>query len=82
MEWVMNKWSGLLYDDGKDRTIWPEQKHLPHKFRLLDDDGNIYGYGQASENDTEAAFEPLDYYLPRYGCTEIQYYNDGKWEPL
>lgn len=44
-----------------------------HKFRLLDDDGGIYIYG-VSDDDSD--FEPLDYFMPMYGCTEIQYRNE------
>ena len=43
------------------------------KFRLLDDDGEIYFYGYSSSCDDEAAFEPLDYYGEAYGCTMIEY---------
>lgn len=45
------------------------------KFRLLDDDGNIYYYGFINGSDYEG-FEPLeDYGMPNAGCTEIQYKN-------
>ena len=44
-----------------------------HKFRLLDDDGGIYLYGIS---DSDLDFGPLDYFMPKYGCTEIQYFVD------
>jgi len=57
----------------------PDQK-LAHKFRLLDDDGEVYYKGRSSDN---SSFAPLDDYgMPNAGCTEIQYLNHGKWETL
>ena len=54
------------------------------KFRLLDDDGEIYFYGYSSSCDDEAAFEPLDYYGEAYGCTMIEYKDPetGEYEQL
>lgn len=49
-----------------------------HKFRLLDDDKNIYYYGWFYSNDDdlgEEAFEPLWYMQPLVGVIEIQYKN-------
>ena len=64
------------YDDSKDHK-------LVYKFRLLDDDDNIYCYGLSSSNDDENAFSPLDDFgLGMFGCTSIQYYNNGVWEAL
>ena len=51
-----------------------------HKFRLLDDDGEIYCYGVSNNHDTEKLFDPLDWGMAEFGCTEIQYYENGKWE--
>lgn len=55
------------------------------KFRLLDDDGNIYFYGKCLTDFGENAFNPLDRFGgPGYGCTDIQYKNaeTGEWESL
>ena len=54
------------------------------KFRLLDDDGEIYFYGYSSSCDDEAAFEPLDCYGEAYGCTMIEYKDPktGEYEQL
>ena len=50
-------------------------------FRLLDDDGNVYFRGfQDPVNFDE--FAPLDWYGESYGCTELQYKEDGKWISL
>lgn len=54
------------------------------KFRLLDDDGEIYYEGRYLGPDDESQFGPLDDFgLPDSGCTEIQYRTqDGWWETL
>jgi len=53
---------------------------MPHRFRLLDDDGEIYFEGIASAE----GFGPLDDFGRAYGCTEIQYHNQRtlQWETL
>jgi hypothetical protein len=50
-----------------------------HKFRLLDGDKNIYFEGLAIRNDS---FEPLDFLGSEYGCTDIQYFENGKFVSL
>lgn len=52
-----------------------------HKFRLLDDDSEIYFYGFS---DDDSSFEPLDWSMGLWGCTEIQYLNPitNKYETL
>jgi hypothetical protein len=51
------------------------------KFRLLDDDENIYYYGRIF-GDYEG-FEPLDDFgMPNAGCVDIQYKEDGNWTSL
>ncbi|MCC2459697.1 hypothetical protein LKL90_04860 [Bacillus mobilis] len=44
-----------------------------HRFRVLDDDKNIYLYGLS---DCGSDFAPLDDYMYDYGCTEIQYWDE------
>ncbi|QHW35808.1 hypothetical protein GZH47_33490 (plasmid) [Paenibacillus rhizovicinus] len=44
-----------------------------HKFRLLDDDRNVYLYGKS---DDDNCFCPLDWSQPLWGTTEIQYYDE------
>ena len=56
----------------------------PHKqkFRMLDDDGELYYEGYLVGGD---GFEPLDDFgMPGAGCTTIQYKNKntGAWEDL
>ena len=44
-----------------------------NKFRLKDDDSEIYYYG-VSDDDSD--FMPLDWAMPRFGCTIIEYRNE------
>lgn len=55
-----------------------------YKFRLSDDDREIYFYGVSTDCCSEAAFRPLDELgRPGYGCTNIEYKNEnGSWELL
>lgn len=48
------------------------------KFRLLDDDSNVYLEGVMRVMD----FQPLDDFGISYGCTEIQYMENGCWKTL
>ena len=52
-----------------------------HKFRLLDDDGEIYFYGKSGNS---SCFNPLDRFGSAFGCTDLQYYNEEtkKYESL
>ena len=51
------------------------------KFRMLDDDGEVYYHGLSSEADI---FDPLDDFgMPNAGCTDIQYRGrGGGWTSL
>lgn len=50
------------------------------KFRMSDDDGEIYYYGYSNDS---SSFDPLDDFgMPNAGCTDIEYYEDGKWSSL
>lgn len=56
---------------------------LQHRFRLLDDDGEIYYEGLSDDCDSERAFAPLDDFGKGYaGCTEIHYLTDGAWRQM
>ena len=94
--YCITKWCKAITDDGKDHYTgraeklkakyfekYGEKPHL-YKFRLLDDDRIVYGYGLSTDNCTEHAFAPLDYYEPEYGCVSIEYKNEetGEWEEL
>jgi len=50
------------------------------KFRMYDDDGNLYYQGRMSDS---CDFEPLDHYgMPNAGCTEIRLLEGDKWVTL
>ena len=78
-----------LVDDGKKVGIsscnYDEAKAslLKHRFRLLDDDDEIYYEGVSDENDSQKAFAPLDNFGRGYaGCTKIEYFANGAWRTL
>ena len=51
------------------------------KFQMFDDDGELY-YSGRIVGDYDG-FEPLDDYgTPNAGCTDIKYFENGKWESL
>ncbi|GAA0071698.1 hypothetical protein UT300003_32230 [Clostridium sardiniense] len=77
--WCMTKWCKTVTDDNKDKYIKNKNpKEFVHKFRLLDDDGIIYGYGFSKE----VSFKPLDYYMYSLGVTRIEYKNDKLYKIL
>lgn len=52
---------------------------LTHKFRMYDDDGELYYEGRCDEE----SFGPLDDFgKPNAGATSIEYFTDGKWSVL
>ena len=56
---------------------------LPYRFRLYDDDGELYYEGRSDDRNSDAAFAPLDWAMADSGCTRIDYLQDnGKWETL
>lgn len=56
---------------------------LKHRFRLLDDDGEIYYEGRSDDCDSERAFAPLDDFGQGYaGCTEIHYFDGQSWKQI
>ncbi len=85
MSWYINE---DKIDDGDAVGQWngPEnilkqcKENCTHKFRMFDDDGELYYVGFS---DDSSSFEPLDDFgMPNAGCTEIQYLENGKWETL
>lgn len=56
-----------------------KKSDLKKLFRLRDDDGITYFKGYSNDSNS---FFPLDTLGVSYGCNEIQYYQDGKWETL
>lgn len=67
-------WTSVDYVEGMD---------LPFRFRMLDDDRNVYYEGVSSDNDSDDAFAPLDHLgTPDAGCVSIEYLSNGQWEEL
>lgn len=50
-----------------------------YKFRLLDDDDEVYFVGLSGSS---SSFDPMDGFGSAFGCTDIQYFENGKWESL
>ena len=78
-----------LVDDGKKvgtaSMNYDEAKAalLKHRFRLLDDDGEIYYERLSDDCNSQRAFAPLDDFGKGYaGCTEIHFFTDGVWRQL
>ena len=66
--------------NGAEATLEECRKNCTHKFRMLDDDDEIYYIGYS---DDSSSFEPLDDFgLPNAGATNIQYLENGRWESL
>jgi hypothetical protein len=83
--WIITKdYVEKGYAVGKCSTNYEKENHdkLIHKFRMLDDDNNVYYHG-LSNNDS--SFSPLDNFgQPNAGCSYIQYQNPitKVWETL
>jgi hypothetical protein len=59
----------------------PTSMSMPHRFRMYDDDNELYYEGVCSEE----SFDPLDDFgTPNAGCTRIDYFNPSThtWEIL
>jgi len=70
-------------DVGKKSTFGEPKKSEAVKFRMKDDDGEVYYHGLCDDSETEDAFEPLDDFgMPNAGCTSIEYFENGKWSVL
>ena len=65
-------------------TYLDMENKLTEKFKIYDDDGELYYEGRSTNQSYENAFEPLDWAMANAGATEIQYYNKdtNKWETL
>ncbi len=87
MKWVLTKNRLTGNKQWQHGNCQPSDIPDPVAFRLLDDDGVVYFTGlleqKAFENAPDyEAFEPLDTYGTAYGCTELQYKQNGHWQTL
>ena len=72
-----------LNEVGRGNHPLERAEELPYRFKLFDDDGNLYYEGRSNDRDSEEAFEPLDWSMFHAGCTSIEYLQDnGSWEQL
>ena len=73
MDYIITMVTASISDSGKNeyKNQGKKTQAMTEKFRLLDDDGIVYFYGYA----TEQEFDPLDEYGECYGCTMIEYKN-------
>jgi hypothetical protein len=67
--------------DATDRHVVMLRSGDCDKWRCLDDDGNIYYYGNfVGSKEDEQDFAPLwDFCAPDAGAVTIEYKQDGKW---
>ena len=88
MQWVItkdfiNSDDAVTRDKEVGRGTYPFDKrsNLPHHFRLLDDDGEVYFQGKCDFDchDESDGFAPLDDFGITYGCTTIQYLDVKGW---
>jgi hypothetical protein len=81
-----------LIDTNAHGTVGPSTATLSHnairshpkreRFRMLDDDGEVYYEGFAVLREEDDGFGPLDDFgAPNAGCTQIDYWESG-WKPL
>jgi len=72
---AVGQWNSRTLD-----TLEEVEAKCKWKFRLLDDDGEVYYVGYSGNS---SSFSPLDDFgMPNAGCTDIQYFENGRWESL
>lgn len=74
--------SGRIFGHVSGDSPESVDERLPHKFLLFDDDDELYYEGRSDDNDSEAAFEPLDWAENYAGCTYICYLRGRDWRIL
>lgn len=78
--------SGEYTTDAKTIADFIAENPSPrwNSFRLLDDDKYLYfeGIYNGLKESGDKAFEPLDDFGGSYGCTELQYFENGNWKTL
>lgn len=83
MEFRITYINPLLANDFPPDFISSQKKEITNdfkfKFRLIDSDRIIYFEGMAARNDS---FDPLDFFGSEYGCTDLQYFEYGKFVGL
>lgn len=79
-QWIITK--DIICDGesvGVTSPSFDKAVEMPVKFRLYDDDDNLYLEGEMEDHD----FDPLDDFgMPSYGCTTLKYREHGSWKYL
>jgi hypothetical protein len=61
----------------------PSTGRMVHKFKMYDDDGELYYSGRYIGPNDDSMFGPLENFgMPNAGCTDIHYKKDGKFQGL
>lgn len=83
MEYIITFIDPILLNDFPEDFILNQKRKvsnkLKYKFRLFDGDRNIYFEGIVAKNDS---FEPLDFFGCEFGCTDLQYFENGRFVSL
>lgn len=81
MGYIIHSVSSFLQDKNTKEFIESEKRKKGNDynfaFKLLDADGIVYFRGLSNKKWT---FEPLDDFGISYGCTEIKYWSENKYE--
>ena len=81
--WFITKDLGVCNDceNATPEQIEEIKKTHPHKFRMYDDDGELYYEGYSND---DSSFDPLDDFgMPNAGCADIRYKNkNNEFETL
>jgi hypothetical protein len=85
MRWIITK---DVIENGADEGVMsragsPREGFPSEKFRMFDDDGELYYEGMLNKIMNLQGLNHLDDFgMPNAGCTEIQYFEKGKWNTL
>ena len=83
MEFRITNIDPILASDFQKDFIHRQKREITSefkfKFRLLDGDRNIYFEGVSTRSNS---FDPLDFLGTEYGCTDLQFFENGKFVSL
>ena len=84
MAWKITKTFLEGESRAKSRGFETHAAKATHRFRLYDDDNELYFEGVST---SDSSFAPLDSYgMPGFGCTSIRYWEKRNgtysWRPL
>jgi hypothetical protein len=88
MQWTITRVAKDMDLEAEVGTVGPSTATLTaaeiakagQAFRMADDDGQVIYHGRAIGG---PSFAPLDGWgTPNFGCTRIDWYEDGRWQTL